>query len=390
MTVKVAGIEGIFSKEDFERFVSEPVKKKYPNIELQYTPLKYSVDRYELMLASGEKPDILFETNLLFDDAIRAKLVENMEPHLKAYGIDLGKIEPVALEAFKIAGREGHLSAVPFSRHFNALYYNKTIFDKFGVAYPKNGILWDEAIELARKLTRTEDGRFYRGLDPEIPFRTASSLGLAIVDAKTEKSLVMDQGWNQVFQMYKTIYEIPGYKENYSGPGNWGQFVAGNTAMYAGLNLLPQIETRAPNLNWDMATYPSFKEAPGTGMEFDGFGIIVTPLSEQKAAAYKVVEVMLSVEAQSQLSRTGRTPIVTDPNIRNEFGKSIPIVQGKQIQSVFQSTFARPHVSTPYDSKARTAMNNKTTEILKGTKDINTALRELDEEITRFIGEMKN
>ncbi|NOU90117.1 extracellular solute-binding protein [Paenibacillus sp. LMG 31460] len=43
------------------------------------------------------------------------------------------------------------------------LYYNKDIFDKFGISYPRNGMTWDEVYDLAKKLNRTEDGISYRG-----------------------------------------------------------------------------------------------------------------------------------------------------------------------------------------------------------------------------------
>lgn len=46
-----------------------------------------------------------------------------------------------------------------------ALFYNKDIFDKFGVAYPKNGMIYEETLDLdlARRVTRSDGGVQYLG-----------------------------------------------------------------------------------------------------------------------------------------------------------------------------------------------------------------------------------
>ncbi|MBD2862214.1 ABC transporter substrate-binding protein [Paenibacillus oceani] len=388
VTLKIVDT-GLVTDEEFQRFVVEPVNKKYPNITLELVRQKYSVDRYELLLAKGEKFDLLFEANLLFDDVITAKLADNMEPMLKKHKIDTSKIEQVALDSFKIASGGQYLSGVPFTRHFNVLYYNKDLFDKFGVAYPKDGMTWQETIELARKLTRTIDDNAYRGFDPDHVFRVASTLGLPIIDAKTQKSAVAGEKWKEIYEMYKTLYEIPGYKENFVSPGNYGEFTKGKVAMFAGINLLPYISKVSDQLNWDMAAFPSFKEAPGIGHEFDGHGIVVTSISENKDAAYKVVEVLLSEETQLDMSQNAKMPVLKDAKVREEFGKNVAYLKGKNIQAIYKSTPAKSHVSTLFDSKARTAMNKYNTEVLKGTKDINTALRQMDEEINKIIAEGK-
>jgi multiple sugar transport system substrate-binding protein len=388
VTLKIVDT-GLVTDEEFHMYVVEPLKKKYPNITLELIRQKYSVDRYELLLSKGENFDLLFEANLLFDDVIATKLADNMEPMLKKHNIDLSRLEQVALDSFKIASGGQYLSAVPFTGHFNALYYNKDLFDKFGVAYPKDGMSWDETIELARKMTRTIDGNVYRGLDPDLPFRTASAIGLSIVDAKSQKSNVTDDKWKQIFQMYKTIYEIPGYKEKFSNPNNFGEFTKGNLAMLAGLNILPSISKVADKLNWDMVSFPSLKEAPNTGHEFDGHGIVVTSISEKKDAAYKVVEVLLSEENQLNMARNGKVPLLKDQKVRDEYGKNVAFLQGKNLKAIYKTTPAKSHIPTPYDSKARTIMNKYNKDILIGAKDLNTALREMDEEITKMIAENK-
>ncbi|MBE0601256.1 MAG: extracellular solute-binding protein, partial [Firmicutes bacterium] len=48
---------------------------------------------------------------------------------------------------------DGALGGLPFRSDFWVLYYNKTLFDKAGVAYPTSDMTWDEYADLAEKMT---------------------------------------------------------------------------------------------------------------------------------------------------------------------------------------------------------------------------------------------
>lgn len=59
---------------------------------------------------------------------------------------------------------QGHLFALAPTFSASVLYYNKGIFDKAGVAYPTDGMTWDELFALAGKVTKTSkqaEGRIY-------------------------------------------------------------------------------------------------------------------------------------------------------------------------------------------------------------------------------------
>ena len=43
----------------------------------------------------------------------------------------------------------------PLSLQINVLFYNKNIFDGFGVSYPQDAMTWDEFIETAKRVTRS-------------------------------------------------------------------------------------------------------------------------------------------------------------------------------------------------------------------------------------------
>jgi multiple sugar transport system substrate-binding protein len=77
---------------------------------------------------------------------------------MKAGKFDLSRLGKGAVDAVKVSSGGQYLEAVPYVQNFSANYYNKGIFDKFGVAYPKDGMTRDDATDLARKLTRSDGG----------------------------------------------------------------------------------------------------------------------------------------------------------------------------------------------------------------------------------------
>src|SRR5262249_24395576 len=144
-------------------------------------------------------------------------------------------------------------------------YYNKDIFDRFAVPYPKDGMTWDNAIDLAKKLTRSDGGVQYKGLtiDGNIN-RLGEQRSLPMVDP-TGKSVLQTDGWKSVFDVYRQIGQIPGnLLEN---PQRIQAFEKDkNLAMLAGLSArigeFEQLQNQGQAMNWDMVTMPTFSQAP--------------------------------------------------------------------------------------------------------------------------------
>jgi multiple sugar transport system substrate-binding protein len=151
VTVKFAASGGMFPDEDFARYVVEPVKKKYPQITLQRINTSNQGMKLPDLVASGDIPDIVANypgpTGSTLKDL---GLVYNMEPLMKKYNFDIGRFAPEAVETLRIAGGQDYLVGLPAYTNAFALFYNKDIFDKFGVPYPKDGMYWEDVVELAK------------------------------------------------------------------------------------------------------------------------------------------------------------------------------------------------------------------------------------------------
>jgi multiple sugar transport system substrate-binding protein len=388
VTLTVAPIVISITDEDFQTLLVEPVKKVHPNITLQLIKPGKGTN-IEDLLAAGTPPDILLTWNgrLLFTKEMG--LLEDVSPLLKSHNIELSRFEPAAIDAIRMVSDEKELYALPFALQHYALYYNKGIFDKFGVPYPKDGMTWDDTVELAKKVTRSVEGTSYRGMGIQNLASLHYPLSLGAVDAKTNKATVHNEQWKKVFELGKSIYGISGNAPSKYFNNDDDVFVKNkNIAMLTAVNMIPRLleaEKEKSDLNWDTAQYPSFAERPNTYAMMNTHVAAVTKSSKNKDAAAEVLKVLTSDEVQLISSRrTARLTSLRNPEIVKQFGAEIPSLKGKHADSIFKSKHAPAVVMSEYLGKATTILRDEFTLYIGGGKDVNSALREAEEKINKL------
>jgi multiple sugar transport system substrate-binding protein len=384
--------DDFFTDADFERYVVEPVKKKYPFITVKAVqlPKGQTEERFQQLLTAGEMPDVLPVYTPDLSVVSSMKMDTDLEPLMKANNMDIQRFEPATIAQIKTASHKPALIGLPYYRLISALYYNKDIFDKFGIAYPKDGMTWEDATSLAVKLTRNTDGTQYRGLEPDLVSRVRLQSSLIYVDSQTDKAAVNTEPWRKLFSTMKSIYDIPGNNLVQTNAKGKQAFSKDQTlAMYASVNLLP-ILIEVPELNWDLAQYPNLKEKPNTGMSADPRSLIIPSASKNKEDAFLVISTVVSDEVQLEMSRNGLVTAMTGEKFKKEFGQNIPGLKGKHLESIYKSSPASyPPPSVIGDSIATPIMQSKLESVVKGEMDINTALRKAEEEINQAISAQK-
>ncbi|MDF2724103.1 MAG: transporter substrate-binding protein [Paenibacillus sp.] len=368
-----------FTKEEFQLLIADPVKAKYPHITVEMR-----TDGVAKAVTAKEPIDLMLYYIGDFGTYKDLDLLYDLSPLVKNNKFDLNRFDPGALKAITDLSTKGELYALPFHSQFNALYYNKAIFNKFGVAYPPDGMMWEDAIELAKKLTRVDNGTQYYGLSTDVWTRLTVQRSVLPVDAKTMKAAVNSDPFRKAMEVAKQIYSIPGNEPIFSTD----KFVKDQTvAMFASVPGVVHTRATQAGMDWDMAQFPSYKDRPNIFTQYDLHIMGISNTSKHKEDAMRVLELFFSDEIQKiSTTKTGRVPPMSDPIYQKLYGSEDPALKGKRIASVFKSKNSTPNaVFSKYHSKSNSLLLPYFMEYVKGTKDINTALREAEEAINKWI-----
>ena len=377
---------GALNQEMIENLFVQPMKKKYPHLTLQV--VERSAMPIETLAIGGNEVDIITGWGSLLDQFANFELLADLNPMIKTHGIDLNRFETTNLEGVKLQSatiKPGGLFGLPFGYNFYATFYNKDIFDKFGVSYPPDGMTWDDAIELAKKLTRMEAGVQYKGLDPEGIEKVGNALSLPYVDPVTFKAAADTEGWRRVFELVKRINDIPGNSfqiTNHAGTVN--RFVKDkNVAMLAAPEVLNSMSN--VDFEWDIAEYPSFPERPHISGMVQTYVLQVATNSKHPEEAMQVIALATSDEVQTVLSRSGfMISALKSEEINKQFGADHPLLKNKNIGAILKTKPAEYVVQTRF-TRARSILEAKYKDYAAGNKDLATALREAQEEIDAYI-----
>jgi multiple sugar transport system substrate-binding protein len=397
LTLKFYQFDLVLTDADFQKLFADPVKKKFPYITLELVRAGKGTNPEDLV-AAGDFPDILFSTNPTIQQLDKLGVLADLAPMVKQFNTDINRFEPDAMDAMKQYGKNGELLALPFSRNFSPLFYNKDIFDKFGVNYPKDGMTFDEVYELAKKVTRSDGGVNYRGFDYGQAYKNiGSSLSLNMVNPASGKADITTDGWKKTFSMMQKMYSIPGNMPENS-LGSLGklrkEFTTGNVAMMVdrGTGLVPMLqdlEQSQKPLHWDLASSPNFPEALGTEAGLDIHLFEMYSKGKHQEDAFKVIDYVTSKDVGLLASQGGRVSALTDKDIQKAYGTELPALKGKHVEAIFKVKPAKLQYPSEYNSIVDAKLLAAFKSFMLDSQDLNTALRTAQEAADKEIAEKK-
>jgi multiple sugar transport system substrate-binding protein len=377
----------LLSQRELDNRFLQPLSKKYPNIHLNIVQPAKGNDLQSL-IGAGQQFDVATGPAMYLSKFGDLGMFGDMTSLIKSHQFDMNRIHPEVMKAIQSYGKKGDIFGLPYSIIGYALYYNKDIFDKFGLTYPKDQMSWEQMIALAQKLSRSTDGVQYKGLMFQDINNLASMLSLDYVDPKTGKAAVNNDGWKKGFELMRSIVTIPGNQpiKQEARFFDWKQEFATNknVAMMAHISSLILNFSDLKDLNWDMVTYPTFPEKPGTWGQPDGQAIMVVPGSKHKDAAFQVIETLLSDEVQTTMSKWGDMPAIQSKAAEDVYGQSLAQSSDKNVKALFLNKPAPWRNVSKYDQEAATMMATHSRDVYQG-KDINTILREAQEDMDKYL-----
>ncbi|MEF3304006.1 extracellular solute-binding protein [Paenibacillus sp. GYB003] len=373
----------------FEEKFGKAIKEKFPHITPVLIPTTSGA--LDKLIASNQPIDVIFgSVGLAYNSVFLNNTQYDIEPLVKKYKTDLSRFEPQTLEMIRqMSG--GKLYALPFDNQAAVIYYNKTLFDKFGVAYPKDGITWDELYNLSVKLTRNEGGVQYYGftISPNHYF-LRNQMSLNFVDPQTLQVSLTNDDVKSLMNNIARFYQIPGFNPDQTKMNSLVKmfFQDQVSAMWTPVSGLHVEKDLAP-LNWDIVSYPTLN---GFGPQPYPTFMFLNVGSKYKDDAYQVMD-FLSTEAFLTEKAKAATfiPALSSPNIPKVFGQDAPLYKGRNIAAIPLKNMAKPSPQSKYYSAATTQLGtNALRGILYEGKDVNTALRDAEEAVKKAIEADKN
>ncbi len=310
------------------RTLVDAYRKARPGTDLQ---LVEASDRKDLLarlatsVAGGAPPD-LFQMNYRFYGQFAAKdVIEPLDSRISGSSvIDPADYYPVAMDAFKWGGKQ---VCLPQNVSSLAVYYNRTLFQKYGVAEPKAGWTWNDMITTATAMTRDAAGKVVKGTESEGGAQRPTVYGLGVEpsiirvapfvwsnggelvdDPVRPTRLALDdpaarEALKNLVDL-RLAYGVVPTDEDVEAEDDESRFANGRLAMVLSSRRATTTFRTITDFEWDVAPLPVYRKQVGV-LHSDAY--CMTRGSKNKDAAWKFLEFAIAEEGQKIIAATGRT-----------------------------------------------------------------------------------
>lgn len=373
-------------KEQWET-LAKKVTEKYPNITIKFETDTFTNywDKIQAQITTNSAPDIISLQAQRAGTLAQYNVFEDLKPYIdKTPEFNIGEYDKGIIKSLSYNGVQ---MALPYDFGPYIIYYNKDLFDKYGVKYPEKGMTWDQFLEKAKALTK--DGNygfvFRNYIDQVITWIWCN--GGDIYDKDEKKATMSDPKTVEALQfLADTLYKhkvAPVVAD--PGNDNWyrEQFYAGKIGMYLdGPWNFTNVRTKA-KFNWDISTLASGKAGIVDFSVGSGFGI--NKNSKYKEEAWKAISVILGKEGAEFLAKTGRA-FPPRQSMVEVFSKADPKPANlKAIAETGQNT--HPFARLTNWQQAQTMINRQLDRIWFKNEPVDKVAKDIDVELQKFLDE---
>lgn len=325
----------------------------------------------EAAATGGSLPDTFWmHSNNIYYYGANDQLLD-LTPYIeKSEAVDLSNYPEGLNQIYNINGKQ---YAIPKDYDTIALWYNKTLFDEAGIAYPDDTWTWDDLEAAAKKLTKADGSQYgmCAGLHNQEGYYNFvyQNGGTIITDDK--KSGYADEktiaGIEEYFNFVKDglspeIYDDDARSEAIqNGLCAMGLFGSWNLSSFASTELMTK--------NFNCAVLPMSNDG-GRATIFNGLGNAISANTKHPDEAWKWVEYLSSKEGQLRQAELG-IAISAYNGTAEKFADAYPMFNAKCYIDMVQYAQIRPY------SNQTSIWEDKAYELLKnayaGKEDVKTA-----------------
>lgn len=275
-----------------------------PDIEVEFVHIPQNYfQKIHLLFASNLAPDVIFVNNLYLPIYANAGMLEEIKNYDDAF-------YPKSIEALSYRGK---VYAIPRDISNLVIYYNKELFEKYGVPVPSKYWTFDDLLIIAKKLTKdtNNDGLTdFWGIsfDEEplfyLPYLMSEGGGFLSDDTNNVifNSPESKKGLN-FYADLRNKYHVAPTKSESASATMAQMFLQEKLAMQvSGRWLVPKYREDA-KFGWNVINFP--KGDKGSIVPLDASGWTIAKSSKHKKEAMRLIEFLSSRESIEKISKSG-------------------------------------------------------------------------------------
>jgi sugar-binding periplasmic proteins/domains len=282
---------GSKSEIDILKPLLSEFEKENPDIKVDFMHIPQNYfQKIHLLFASNTAPDVIFINNLYLPIYANAGLLEELNTDNNFY--------PQSLNALSWQGK---LYAIPRDVSNLVIYYNKDMFLKKHIPFPKQNWTFDDFLQTSKKLTDKntfgisfeEDPLFY------LPYLMSNGGGFLPEEINKAES---QEAINFYADLRNKYHTAP--KKNESASATMAQlFLQERIGMYlSGRWMVPKLREEA-SFDWDIAQFP--KGTKGSIVPLDASGWAISKSSKHKAEALKLINYLSDEKSIEKFTQSG-------------------------------------------------------------------------------------
>ncbi|MFE4079335.1 extracellular solute-binding protein [Paenarthrobacter sp. YIM B13468] len=397
--------------------VMQDAKKEFEaansSVTVNLEPIQANDDDYGTKLALAQRspdtaPDVFYEDTFKVRSDVDAGYLLKLDSYLEKWD-DWSRFN----EAAKAAGRadDGGIYAVPLGTDTRAIWYNKAVLQKAGIAVPWQPKTWEDILSTARAIKASDPSvipfNMYAGKGTgegtvmqsfyELLYGTDSTL----YDEKEKKWVVGSQGFTDSLAFLKTLYDeklavSPAealdanvWKKVF---GEW--FPQGKLAATVEGSYTPSFWQKGGAYEWagyeqemGVAMFPTRNgQEPGGVSMSGGWTLAVGAKSKNAELAFKFLTTALNKKNALAFDvNNSQIAVRTDVASESSYLSANPFV--KDVSELVKVTHYRP--ATADYPRISTAVQVATESVITGKQSPEDAAAEYDATVRKLVGDGK-
>ncbi|QHQ61732.1 extracellular solute-binding protein [Anaerocolumna sedimenticola] len=360
-------------------------------VEIQVTPW----DQYWTMLEAGATggtlPDVFWmHSNEIAKYSEYEMLLDLTDRIAKSDVVDMSKFPEDIVNIYKWQGEKQY--AMPKDIDTIALWYNKTMFDEAGLAYPDDSWTWDDFKEACKKLTKPDGSQYGYTLKPgnnqDGWYNMVYDMGGTVISDDKKSSGFDQPGTIKALDFASGLVKeglTPPYETIAENDAN-ALFEAGKVAMITqGSWMLADLcNNDYVKANCDVAVLPKDAATGRRASIYNGLGWAAAANTDKPDQAWSLIEYMGSQEAQQKQSDLGIVISAYEGTVSN-WTKAYPDFNTQAYLDMMGDLVIRPYSKTTVTWE--NMISEKLVDAWTGKKSVEDVCKDITTEMNATLAE---